>query len=95
MDGLVVIGILLLGGFLISVQKNKGAAGMQDDPVSLNNIRRGVANGWYTCTLTRVDGEPAVRLTGKTVVGGKQYTDVYPISETDWQTLRAEGYEEI
>ena len=94
MDGLVVIGILLLGGFLLSVQKNKGAAGMQDDPVSLENIRRGVANGWYIAELTRVNGMPAVRLSGK-VTNGKQFTDVYPITEADWQTLKSEGYKEI
>ena len=73
-------------------KKHDSVNGMEDTPVSIENIRRGVAEGWYTCVLTRVNGMPAVKLTGRTVVGGKQYTDVYPISETDWQTLRAEGY---
>ena len=76
------------------LRKAKGTAGMSDPETSLDNIRRGVANGWYTCTLTRVNGKPAVRLSGKTT-DGKQSTDVYPVSETTWQTLKNEGYKVI
>lgn len=90
MDGIVIIGLLLLGGALIA-RSAKATAGMDDTPVSLDNIRKGVARGWYTCTLTRVDGQPAVRLSG-TTTDGTYTTDVYPITEDDWQTLKAEGY---
>ena len=90
MDGIVIIGLLLLGGALIA-RSAKATAGMDDTPVSLDNIRKGVARGWYTCTLTRVDGQPAVRLSG-TTTDGEETSDVYPITEDDWQTLKAEGY---
>ena len=67
--------------------------GMEDDPVSIENIRRGVANGWYACVLTRVNNTPAVRLSGRTA-DGKTYTDVFAVTEEDWQTLKKEGYAE-
>ena len=60
------------------LRKAKGTAGMNDPETDIANIRRGVANGWYTCTLTRVNGKPAVRLSGKTT-DGKQSTDVYSV----------------
>lgn len=66
---------------------------MEDDPISIENIRRGVTNGWYTCVLTRVDNIPAVRLSGRTA-DGKIYTDVFAVTEEDWQTLKKEGYAE-
>lgn len=95
MDGLVIISILVLGGFLMAATRNRDESvyGMEDDPVSIENIRRGVANGWYTCTLTRVNGIPAVRLSGRTA-DGKTYTDVFAVTEEDWQTLKKEGYAE-
>ena len=91
MDSLVIIGLLLLGGFAIAAaKKHDSVDGMEDTPVSIDNIRKGVARGWYSATLCRVDGVPAVRLTGE--VGGKPYSYVFPIAETDWQTLKNEGY---
>ena len=92
MDGLVIISILVLGGLLIA-SRNRSVDGMEDDPVSIENIRRGVANGWYTCVLTRVNGIPAVRLSGRTA-DSKDYTDVFAVTEEDWQTLKKEGYAE-
>lgn len=90
MDGIVIISILLLGGLLM--RKVKGTNGMSDPVTSIENIRRGVKNGWYSAQLTRTaDGKPAVLLSGKKTDGF--YTqDIYPITEADWQTLRAEGY---
>lgn len=67
--------------------------GLEDDPVSIDNIRMGVQRGWYTCVLTRVNGIPAVRLSGRTA-DGKTYTDVFAVTEEDWQTLKKEGYAE-
>ena len=93
MDGLVVIGILLLGGFVISVMnKKEDVAGMQDKFVTIDNIRRGVQEGWYKAILLRVNGQPAVYLYGIDTAG-KQTGDTYPISESDWQTLKNEGYD--
>ena len=46
----------------MAATKNRDASvyGMEDDPVSIENIRRGVANGWNTCVLTRINNIPAV-----------------------------------
>lgn len=91
MDELILIGILILGGFALS--KKKCTSGMNDPETSLANIHRGVANGWYTCKLTREkNGKAAVILTGKDA-NGDDYSDLYPVSENTWQTLKAEGYE--
>ena len=70
---------------------NVGTSGINDKPVFLDSIRMGVARGWYTATLTRVGGKPAIRLTGKDA-NGNDYGDVFPISEHDWQILKNEGY---
>lgn len=92
MDALILISALLLGGFaMATLTKPRTTDGMEDTPVSIDNIRRGVAEGWYTCTLVVVDGIPAVHLTGKTA-NGKPYSDIYPITQADWNTLKAEGY---
>lgn len=74
--------------------KKSGTSGMQDAPVMLENIRRGVKNGWYTAMLTKVDGQYAVRLSGRTQ-DGNTYTDVYPVSEEDYYTLLNDGLDEV
>ena len=96
MGGLIIVSILVLGGFLMAATKNRDASvyGMEDDPVSIENIRSGVANRWYTCVLTRVNNIPAVRLSGRTT-DGKIYTDVFTVTEEDWQTLKNEGYKVV
>lgn len=89
-------GLLIIGGIVLAVafirSATRGTSGMNDTPVSIDNIRRGVQNGWYTAQLTYYDGKPAVILSGKNT-DGKLYTDIYPISKSDWETLRKEGYE--
>ena len=94
MNELVLIGILLLGGVAIAYAKkhDDGTAGMQDNPVSLDNIRKGVSRGWYKARLTRVNGQPAIYLYGYNT-NGQEYGDTYPISQADWDTLKAEGYD--
>ena len=71
MDGIVIIGILAAAALIAAAAKPSQSKilGMEDTPVSIENIRRGVANGWYDCVLIRVDGKPAVRLSGKTTSG--------------------------
>ena len=92
-DGLVILGILAAVAFMAAVRKPKQSEidGMKDEPVSAANIRKGVSRGWYQAVLTRVDGKPAVRLSGKSA-DGKQYTDVFPITQADFDSLQAEGY---
>ena len=92
MDSWIIFGLLVLGGFAIAASaKRNSVDGMEDTPVSIENIRKGVARGWYSATLCRVDGMPAVRLVGRTT-DIEPYTDVFPITEEDWQTLKNEGY---
>ena len=94
MDGVIIIGILLIGGWLIKRASDKqGTSGMNDNAVSLENIRKGVERGWYKARLTRANGQPAIYLYGLNTAG-QEYGDTYPISENDWQTLKKEGYKE-
>lgn len=60
---------------------------MTDAAPALENLKRGIANGWYTAELTMVNGQQAVRLSGK-LTNGKQYSDVYPITPEVAQELR-------
>ena len=91
MNELVPISILVLGGFVLAAVKTKSTDGTNDTPVSLDNIRKGVERGWYRAVLVRVNGAPGIYLYGKDT-NGNNYGDTYPISEADWQTLKAEGY---
>ena len=63
---------------------------MTDAAPALENLKRGIANGWYTAELTMVNGQQAVRLSGK-LTNGKQYTDVYPITPEVAKELRKMG----
>lgn len=65
-------------GLLLIANKQRGVGSMSDAPVALENLKRGIANGWYQAQLTMVNGQQAVRLSGK-LTNGKQYSDVYPI----------------
>lgn len=87
--------LLIIGGIVLAVafihSAARGTSGMEDTLVSIENIRKGVERGWYNAVLCRVNGKPAVFLFGKNADGG-DYGGYYPISETDWQTLKSEGY---
>lgn len=86
-----IILIAMVAAIAMAACKNKNVSGMEQT-VSIENIKRGVANGWYTAVLTVApDGRKAVRLTGKTQ-DGSTYTDIYSISNQDYATLLAEGY---
>ena len=76
---------------VIIMHRNKSIKGMSDPIVSIDNIRRGVKNGWYTAQLTRHNGAPAVRLSGKRTDGTYE-SSLYPITEADWQQLKTENY---
>ena len=66
-------------GLLFIANKQKGVGKMDDPAVALDNLKRGIANGWYQAQLTMVNGQQAVRLSGK-LTNGKLYSDVYPIT---------------
>lgn len=86
--------VLLAIAAALMAAKKSSISGMQDAPVTLENIRRGVKNGWYTAVLTKVDGQYAVRLSGKTQ-DGNTYTDVYPVSKENYYTLLNDGLDEV
>lgn len=74
-----LIASIAVEGLLFIANKQKGVGKMSDAPVSLDNLKRGIANGWYQAQLTMVNGQQAVRLSGK-LTNGQQYSDVYPIT---------------
>jgi hypothetical protein len=90
-DSIFLIGLAVVGVLICAAQKQRAIDGMEDTPVAASQIRRGVKNGWYTCTLLVVQDTPAVRLSGKTA-DGKDYSDIYPVTPEDWSALKAEGY---
>ena len=80
MKPITAIGLALgaaLAWKLLSKQKSVGK--MSDTAPTLDNLKRGISNGWYQAQLTTVDGKPAVRLSGK-LINGKHFSDVYPIT---------------
>lgn len=66
-------------GLLLIANKQRGVGSMSDTPVALENLKRGIANGWYQAQLTMVNGQQAVRLSGK-LTNGREYSDVYPVT---------------
>ena len=89
--GLLAVGTLVAIVFIFMATNHRSVKGMDDKPVSLDNIRKGVARGWYKATLVRRQGKPYIYLYGKNAEGNN-YGDIYPISEEDWQTLKAEHF---
>lgn len=71
-------------------QKKSSIGAMTDPMPTLDNLKRGIANGWYTARLTIVDGQQAVELSGK-LTDGTFYADVYPISQEVAKELRKIG----
>ena len=66
-------------GLLFIANKQQTVGAMNDQAPALENLKRGIANGWYQAQLTMVNGQQAVRLSGK-LINGRQYSDVYPIT---------------
>lgn len=66
-------------GLLWLANSRQGVGAMSDKAPTLENLKRGIANGWYQAQLTMVNGQQAVRLSGK-LINGRQYSDVYPIT---------------
>ena len=91
MKQITAIGLALVAAFawkLLSKQKSVGK--MSDPAPTLENLKRGIANGWYKAELIMVDGLQAVRLSGK-LTNGDYYSDVYPITDDIANELRAIG----
>lgn len=86
----IIASITVAIGLLFIANKQKGVGNMSDAPVALENIKRGIANGWYQAQLTTVDGKTAVRLSGK-LTNGMPYSDVYPITQEVASELKQMG----
>ena len=92
MNGIVAISISAALALFAIAAKPATVDGMMDEaPVTADNVRRGVQNGWYSAELLKVDNIPAVRLSGKTMKG-EPYTGIYQISAKEWDELKAEGF---
>lgn len=89
----VALGAAAVGLLFARTRKIVGAGTMQDTPVSLENVRKGIARGWYSAQLCTVDGRPAVKLSG--TANGKPYSDYYPVSQATWDALKADGVQQI
>lgn len=79
-----------IGVVTVLAGKKKSISGMSDAAPTLENLKRGIANGWYKAELVMVNGRQAVRLSGK-LTDGKQYSDVYPVTPEVTQELRNMG----
>lgn len=65
---------------LLWLANNRQCIGsMSDKAPTLENLKRGISNGWYQAQLTMVNGQQAVRLSGK-LTNGREYSDVYPVT---------------
>lgn len=91
MKPITAIGLALGAAFVWKLLSKQKSVGKMSDPApTLENLKRGIANGWYTADITTVDGMPAVRLSGK-LTDGTYYQDVYPISAEVANELRMMG----
>lgn len=92
MDGYVLIGLgLLIAAVVFGSSRSRSVGSLEDDPVDADKIRMGVSRGWYEAKLIRVNGIPAVELSGRTA-DGSYYTDKFRVTEDDWNALKNEGY---
>lgn len=91
MKPITAIGLALGAAFIWKLLSKQKSVGKMSDPApTLENLKRGIANGWYTTEITTVDGKPAVRLSGK-LTDGTYYQDIYPISTQVANELRMMG----
>lgn len=90
----ILTSVVVAIGLLDIANKQRSVGSMNDPEVALDNLKRGIANGWYTAQLTTIDGQQAVRLSGK-LTNGKQYSDVYPITPEVAAELRKMGVSSV
>lgn len=89
------IAIIAVAIGLVKLANEQSAVGkMSNIPPTLDNLKRGIANGWYSAQLTRINGQQAVRLSGK-LNNGEYYSDVYPVTNAVANELRSMGVREV
>lgn len=87
---LIYTSVVVAIGLVLIANKQSKVSGMDDAAPTLENLKRGIANGWYTAQLTMVNGQQAVRLSGK-LTNGKPYSDVYPVTPQVAEELKQMG----
>lgn len=87
---LIYTSVVVAIGLVLIANKQSKVSGMDDAAPTLENLKRGIANGWYTAQLTMVNGQQAVRLSGK-LTNGKQYSDVYLVTPQVAEELKQMG----
>lgn len=87
---LIYTSVVVAIGLVLIANKQSKVSGMTDTAPTLENLKRGISNGWYTAELTMINGQQAIRLSGK-LTNGKQYSDVYPVTPEVAQELRKMG----
>lgn len=92
MKPITAIGLALAAAITWKLlHKRSQRVGAMTDPMpTLDNLKRGIANGWYTAKLTTFDGQQAVELSGK-LTDGTPYVDIYPITIEIANELRKIG----
>ena len=92
MKPITAIGLALAAAITWKLlHKRSQKVGAIADPMpTLDNLKRGIANGWYTAKLTTFDGQQAVELSGK-LTDGTPYVDIYPITIEIANQLRKIG----
>lgn len=93
MDGIIIIAILSAVAIaaIAGNSRPQGLEGIEDELVRAEDIRKGVARGWYDAVLIRVDGQPCVRVSGK-ATNGSNVTDIFRLSQEDFDALQADGF---
>lgn len=92
MKPITAIGLSLAAAIIWKLlHKRSQMVGTMADPApSMENLKRGIANGWYKAVITSVSGKLAVKLSGK-LTDGKFYEDVYPITPDVADQLKQMG----
>lgn len=89
MSTLLIVGSIAALLFL-KKRKTSKVGKLSDSPVELENILKGVERGWYTARTGRTQWGYVVYLSGKTA-SGKDYEDVYPVTESTYLELTKRG----
>lgn len=94
MKNVTVLAAIAAAVLILRKQSTSGTGAMTDKEVSLENVRMGMARGWYSAELTHVNGKPAVRLSGKRT-DGTYSNDIYPVSQSVYEALKSDGVQEV
>ena len=94
-NGVVILGALAAVAIIAAAAKKCPTGAYNPEYISLENIRRGVSEGWYEINgLYASGGRFFVSLKGKTT-DGEEFVGTYEISASDFNILKIEGYPQM